>query len=326
MNTNSVEMISNNDLITIIVPVYQVNQFLSQCLDSLVNQTYKNLEIILIDDGSDDGSELICDKYAQKDSRIKVIHQSNKGLSEARNTGLEAAQGDYIAFVDSDDIVSTKYIESLYTLIIEHNADISICSYIKSQNEQTDNSKEAKIYVTNAKQMLQSWHGEHKYVETVVWNKLYRKEVFNLPDKLRFPAAKNHEDVYISHLLINRAQNIVITSQKLYTYRVRNGSITKSNITEHKIRQNIDAQLSRLSFFEDNHYNISRDLLIKGLLLHLMMYKMKLILNKNETDKLSRKQLFKEMKALYKKYYSIAKKSPNLNIKEKVMLFAGNII
>ena len=127
-----------DSLVSVIVPVYKVEKYLSKCLDSIVNQTYKNLEIILVDDGSPDNSGKICDEYAQKDSRIKVIHKENGGLSSARNAGLDIATGEYIAFADSDDSVHLDFVEKLYRAIKEENADIACCSvedFIEDKNK-----------------------------------------------------------------------------------------------------------------------------------------------------------------------------------------------
>ena len=118
-----------NDLISVIVPVYNVELYLQQCIDSILNQTYSNLEIILIDDGSTDNSSIICDINLEKDHRIKVIHKQNGGLSNARNVGVKNAQGKFVAFIDSDDYISEDYIEVLYRLICKYNADISVCRF-----------------------------------------------------------------------------------------------------------------------------------------------------------------------------------------------------
>jgi len=118
-------------LISIIVPVYKVEQYLHRCVDSILSQTYDNFELILIDDGSPDGCPAICDEYTKNDSRVHVIHQVNQGLAEVRNVGVKQAHGEYIAFIDSDDFVSPNYIETLYSGVVDYDADISICSFSK---------------------------------------------------------------------------------------------------------------------------------------------------------------------------------------------------
>ena len=164
-----------NNLISIIIPVYNVEQYLRQCLDSVVNQTYKNLEIILVDDGSTDNSGKICDEYAVKDNRIKVIHKQNGGVSSARNVGLDVATGDYIGFVDSDDYIENDMYEYLYNLARENNAEISICQvdYIKGNNISYKMLlKEDQLLTTN--QALEIF-----YTQLYIYNKLFKKNILS---------------------------------------------------------------------------------------------------------------------------------------------------
>ena len=139
MNVDNKEIKENNDLISVIVPVYNVESYLRKCLDSIVGQTYKKLEIILVDDGSTDGSGSICDEYAKEDHRIKVIHKDNDGVSSARNIGIDNVEGKYILFVDADDIVNERYVEILYIELLKHKVDIVFCGiksiYVKSGEE-----------------------------------------------------------------------------------------------------------------------------------------------------------------------------------------------
>ena len=124
------------DLITVVIPVYNVERYLRKCIDTVCNQTYRNTQIILVDDGSNDGCGIICDEAARKDKRIVVIHKSNGGLSDARNRGIDIARGKYITFIDSDDYISEDYLEYLYGILKKNNAQISICGHIKTKNEQ----------------------------------------------------------------------------------------------------------------------------------------------------------------------------------------------
>ena len=263
--------------VSIIVPVYQVKEYLDMCIQSLRAQTYRNLEIILIDDGSTDGSGQLCDQYPGEDVRIKVLHQKNKGLSGARNEGLKLATGDYIAFVDSDDAVSPYFIESLYTIIKEYHAQIAVCSYEEGDQVVWDHGSrhKGKEYCIGAGEMLIQWHGKRKKVETVVWNKLYHKSVFGGKTDI-FPEGKIHEDVYVSHLLVNNAERIAVTDRKLYFYRSRTGSIKKSSVTKERAVQNMDAQRARLEFFRKAGMKRSYRRLIIGFWLHMVMYKWKL--------------------------------------------------
>lgn len=215
-------------LISIIVPIYNVEKYLNKCIDSIINQTYKNIEIILINDGSEDNSGKICDKYAKEDSRIKVIHKKNGGLSDARNVGIDASQGDYIAFIDSDDWVDLYMIERLYNLIIQHKADIVQGDYIEVYDEDNilKNITKEEINFYNSNQMLEYLYGE-KYVKTVVvWNKLYKKELF---DQIRFPKGRLHEDEFTTYKVIHRANTIIDSNLPVYYYRQRESSIMNSD-------------------------------------------------------------------------------------------------
>lgn len=268
----------NSSLISIIVPVYQVEDYLEDCIKSLLCQTYENIEILLIDDGSPDGCGRICEEYARKDERVRAVHQKNRGLSGARNTGLRLAAGEYIAFIDSDDLISPVYIEALYGMIVRHHADIAVCDYARNLEDMAEKLSDTRQEIClNAHQMLSKWHGKRKRIETVVWNKIYQKNIFiNDTRPILFPEGKEHEDVYVSHLLVQNAGRIAITDQKLYMYQMRGGSIKNQRITEEKAVRNLEAQLARLDFFRENDMKAgSRNLLI-GLFLHYLMFSWKL--------------------------------------------------
>lgn len=214
-------------LISVIIPVYQVEPYLKHCIESVINQTYRNLEIILVDDGSVDGSGEICNQYADKDNRIKVIHQENRGLSEARNRGIDIARGEYLSFVDSDDWIDMRFIEIMYEISIEAECDIVQCNF---QNVIDDSSEEDKhkgnytIYSSRefsiATYTLLSWRC------SVAWNKLYKASLF---EGIRYPIGKIHEDEFTTYKLIWRANNIAVTNTRLYFYRQRTDSIMGSS-------------------------------------------------------------------------------------------------
>lgn len=291
-------------LVSIIVPVYQVKDYVGECVESLLRQTYTNLEILLVDDGSTDGSGAICDEHASRDDRIRVIHQENQGLSAARNTGLDQALGEYVAFVDSDDAVLPDFIETLYDMANRYQADIAACSYERGKNEGTgtqikndihvanqfrdknadgvsdrdDHSKYdgsvAEVYMT-AEQMLRQWHGRYKKWETVAWNKLYRKRILDGSDgsdAICFPFGRRHEDVLTSHLIVANAGRIVLTTKKLYLYRTREDSITSQVMTAEHRRQNLLAQRERMKFFRKRRcWRAYLNLLI-GYVMHLVWF------------------------------------------------------
>ena len=267
-------------VVSIIVPVFNVKSYVSECVGSLCRQTYTNLEILLVDDGSTDGSGEVCDEYADRDERIRVIHQANRGLSGARNMGLDDARGEYIAFVDSDDLVSTNYVETLYELLMKYEADIAACAYVKGTTEQLTDIREKVLSLDNVKEicmpsvkLLKQWHGKYKQQETVAWNKLYCREVWNGRKKIRFPESRNHEDVLISHLVVQGAKTIVLTTEILYFYRIRKGSITlQTEYDREKVWQNLRAQRERMEFFRAHRYWRAYFNLLKGYVLHVLWF------------------------------------------------------
>lgn len=240
-------------VVSVIVPIYNVENYLQKCIDSVCVQTYSHIEIILIDDGSSDNSGIICDKYLSFDSRIVVVHKKNGGLSSARNAGLDIAKGEYIAFVDADDRIHPKFIESLIKLSIQYNADISQCDYLSIM----ENSFELplnplqSIYIYNNRQAIYELcctNNSNKYV--VVWNKLYKKKLF---DNIRFPVGKIHEDEFVIHLLLWKADRIVITNQYLYYYLQRKTSIVNKSFSLRRLDA-IDAFKERLLFLKSHKF------------------------------------------------------------------------
>jgi len=221
------------DLITIIIPVYQVENYLHQCISSLLIQTYSNLEIILVDDGSKDDSGSICDFYAVQDKRITVIHKTNGGLSDARNAALNVAHGKYVTFIDSDDYVSGNYIELLYNMHIKYDADISVCKYEKlwiSFNNNKLNSKRKKYkiieYVFTVERALEEMLYQ-KLFNNESWGKLYPLEYFS---DIRYPVGKLFEDLAVTYKLVEKASKVAVSSEAAYFYLQRNDSImSKAN-------------------------------------------------------------------------------------------------
>ena len=216
---------NNKELISVIVPIYNAEMFLDKCISSILKQTYTNLEVILVDDGSKDSSLLMCENYKKKDSRIKLIHQDNMGLSAARNVGLDNMSGDYCVFVDADDEILETMIEELYNLLKEYDADISVCNYLNIYEGEDyvlkqPSTTKIDVYEDNSKysQMFE------RYVVTVVqWNKLFKKYIF---DDLRFPVGRYHEDEFVIHHELYRANRVVYTNRILYLYYRHKESIT----------------------------------------------------------------------------------------------------
>ena len=215
-----------NSLVSVIVPVFNVAPYLKEALESIINQTYRKLEIIVINDGSTDGSREICDKYAEQDSRIHVIHQENRGLSVARNTGLDQSTGEVIAFLDPDDAFCPNMIEKLLEAMIEYQADIIVCSFSlhevsgKMNKEATE---KPEYWLCDQKEALRSiYHGK---IDTAAWNRLYKKSIW---DEIRFPEGRVYEGTYTVFDIFSRADRVVITNEKLVMHRIRSGSICRT--------------------------------------------------------------------------------------------------
>lgn len=221
----------NEPLISIIVPVYKVETYLERCVTSILNQTYSNFELILIDDGSPDNCPKICDQFAEKDTRIKVIHKANGGLSDARNAGLDLAKGEYIGFVDSDDFISQNMYEKLMTSILETNADMAVCNFVYVDDkgsfiEDKNISMPVKDEELDIEAYTKRMTGEKGWYYVTAWNKLYNKALFN---EMRFPKDKQHEDEFLIHHLIYQCKCIVCIKEALYYYVQRSGSIMSQN-------------------------------------------------------------------------------------------------
>lgn len=223
------------ELISIIVPIYNVEKYLRRCIESIMNQTYKNLEIILIDDGSEDNSGKICDEYVEKDSRIKVIHKKNGGLSDARNSGLKIAEGKYVGFVDSDDYIAVDMYEYLFNLIKNNDACISICNFEKIWDNIEKKDKEIEFkqseLVLDSKEALKSIIDDKK-LKSYAWNKLYKIELFK---DIEYPKGLNMEDIATTYRLIYKSKKVVIGNEKKYYYIQREGSILNSKKSKYYI-------------------------------------------------------------------------------------------
>ena len=225
--TNAVsEQEIESPLISIIVPVYNTAEYLPQCVDSICAQTYRNIEIILVDDGSKDNSGDICDSYAEKDERIRVIHKSNGGQGEARNFGLDVCHGEYIGVVDSDDYIDSQMVETLYRASEAYEADIVCCQIARVVTEREYKIEMADIRIYNAKyEMIHAllMSGKRLSDGTGPCNKLYKRKIFA---QLRFPLGMKTEDTYIIIDIIRNASRIVELPDTLYYYRLRLGSTT----------------------------------------------------------------------------------------------------
>ena len=241
------------ELISIIVPIYNVEKYLNKCVESILKQTYDNLEIILVDDGSLDNCGNICDEYAKKDSRIIVLHKTNGGLSDARNKGINIAKGKYIGFVDSDDYIDNDMFEILYNLCKNNNADISMISYKEIENEIIINENSNytnKVFKYNNIEAIKELLKDEK-IKNYAWNKLYKKELF---DGIEYPIKMAYEDVGTTYKLFEKAKKIIWYDIPKYNYIRRGTSIVSKN-TYKNLKDFIDLSYQRYNYFENSIYS-----------------------------------------------------------------------
>lgn len=247
------EGVEGKPLISVIVSIYKVEKYLRKCVDSILAQTYTNLEIILVDDGSPDSCGKICDEYAEEDKRVRVIHQANAGSSGARNSGLDIANGEYIGFVDSDDYVAKTMYETLISAIHLYDADLAICRYI-SVNELDERLPQYDLpgnKVYNAAQVFDKFCFERMGLPYFIcpWNKLYRKELFN---NMRYVKGVYCQDLLIMPYIINKSSKIVALEDELYFYLVRKDNITNTRSMKYEIDE-VQAWLSLYNFLKDRN-------------------------------------------------------------------------
>ncbi|MBQ6787622.1 MAG: glycosyltransferase [Lachnospiraceae bacterium] len=218
------------DLISVIVPIYKVEKYLNKCVDGIINQTYTNLEIILVDDGTPDNCGAICDEYAEKDSRIKVIHKSNGGLSDARNVAIDIMQGKYVTFIDSDDYIGTEYIQCMYEALKNTDSDLAICEYAYVREDGTMINRPCnnkKVQVFNQERALYELLNMKKYSNSA-WGKLYKSEHFS---DVRYPKGRLYEDVPTTYKLFMKSAKIAFCANVQYYYLFREAAISKQKFT-----------------------------------------------------------------------------------------------
>ncbi len=231
--------VNRNDLISIIVPVYNMEQYMERCVNSIINQTYSNLEIILVDDGSTDRSPAMCDEYALKDARIKVVHKANGGLSDARNAGLKVATGAYIGYVDSDDWVELSMYQKLYEACIENDAQVAVCRYAKAYQDRIERGGNGRVTAFDRDGILKVYLSDmdEYVVYNSVWSKLFAREVV---DGVLFPVGQNSEDIIYTTKAFCKLNKAVYIDECLYNYVLdREGSIMNVNRTERMFRDEI---------------------------------------------------------------------------------------
>ena len=241
--------------ISVIVPIYNTKPYLEECIESILDQKINvPVEVLLIDDGSTDGCADLCDRYAARDARVRVIHQENQGLSAARNAGIDAAKGRYYSFIDSDDVVLPGFLQTLYDACERHDAYMSLCSVedVQENGKSCDPAyftRPTQEGVFCGKDLLNEFYTPYGTVYTVAWNKMYRAEVWKL---LHYPEGRLHEDDFVAHRLFWRCDKVVCIDKPLYHYRLRNGSICRTSIRPEAFDA-VDGLADRYRFYVENH-------------------------------------------------------------------------
>lgn len=287
-------------LISVIVPIYNVEKYLSKCVDSIINQTYKNLEIILVDDGSPDNCPKICDEYAKQDSRIKVIHKENGGLSDARNAGMKVATGEYVSFIDSDDYISDDFIETLYATMKTENSDIVECDIVKFEDGTTPviEKENCEINSFSTEKGLSLLIAENKFHQHV-WNKLYKSEIGL---KIPFAKGKLNEDEFWTYQIFGLAEKVTKINKSMYFYLQRSGSIMGNKFNIRRLDA-LEAKLERQKYIEEKFPNLKKQAKIDlfGTCIFMCQSAMKFLKGKEK----------KQAKKVIKKYAAANKLTKN---------------
>ena len=247
-------------MISIVVPVYNVAQYLPDCMNSIFAQDVADMEVILVDDGSTDNSGALCNQYAKKYGNVKVTHQKNAGLSAARNTGIEIAKGEFITFVDSDDMLAEGFISTAIELANAYQADFIAFSNVRCEADARwpmeylqNKNHEIHVYDDRVQKMRKFLIGAE--IGTTAWAKVYRRELF---ETIRYPIGKYHEDVFTTYKVVDKACRIVTTSQTGYFYRKSPNSITTSGFSEKRL-DSIEGKLQQLAFIQKNYPYLQKE-------------------------------------------------------------------
>ncbi len=295
-------------LISLIVPIYRVEDYLDKCLNSIINQTYDNLEIILVNDGSDDNSIKIAKKYAKKDKRIIIVEEENKGLSCARNLGIITSKGDYIAFVDSDDYVEKDYIETLYKGIKKYKTKIAIGGYKTIyDNGKIKNKYSNKESVIDKKEAL----NKLLYVDDIysfAWSKLYDRSLF---EETKFPRNRLFEDIATTYKLIDSVDEVCVVSYPIYNYVMREGSINTQEFSNKKMDLVISA-IEMTHYIENNYIDLTDA--CNAYLMYAHLETIKQLSNSKKNYKKERQELVYYVKKNYLEYI----KNKNVSLRNKI--------
>lgn len=297
-----------NNLVSVIVPIYKVEPYLRQCIDSIINQTYKNLEIILVDDGSPDGCPQICDEYVSKDTRIKVIHKENGGLSSARNAGLDIATGEYVAFVDSDDWIEPTMYEDLLGVMKTHQSDIVVCKY-RNYFDGCDMSESGNNTVC-------SFEGYFNFIDNLippgspilyfmVWNKLYKRDVIK---NVRFKDKQIYEDLYFDRLIFRNCKKVTYLDKTYYNYQIDRPGATASFFNDNKLAKISELEAYLVELKDSDQIDIYNKYLVFSAFSAMELYYSAMERNATEESKKTILSFF------YKCYRLLPKSHTNLRL------------
>lgn len=306
----------NLPLISVIVPVYKSEKYLDYCIESIINQTYKKIEVILVDDGSPDNCPIMCDMWAKKDSRVKVIHQQNSGSGVARNVALDNARGEMVAFVDSDDYIAPQMFEILLGLM-DNDIDIVECAYKQTWNDKVvfdTSTVQKQIYSTET---AMKEHIQDHIFQQVIWNKLYRRSVI---ENIRFPSGTRIDDEFWTYRVIANARKLSRTTCSMYAYRQQMDSIMHQSFSLERL-QAIDAKCQRLEFMRNRFPNVCSEARVNLWNTCLYMGQMSLkYINKNE-----QKEVFEMLNSVWEKYHVILTDKKNMSIMQHIWVMLSDI-
>lgn len=317
-NLHMKENLDFSKKISVVVPVFNVEPFLDKCIDSIVKQTYKNLEIILVDDGSSDNCPQICDEWARKDERIKVVHKKNGGLSDARNAGMDIATGEYMGFVDSDDWIHKDMLYMLYNNMRINSSDISVCGVEMLWT----NGTERKLLTRSGNTVLDKEDAmraiiEESWLKQPVWNKLYKTRLIK---DIKFPAGKYHEDVFWSYQAIAKAKKVSIFDSIGYYYVQHQNSIMGQPYSVKRLDA-VEAKCMRLKYIEKKFPNLTQ-LAALDLLFSCVYHGQRALecLDRNQQI-----EVFDYLQGVLKKNQLLNRKYKSLSKKQKVWMLSSKI-
>ncbi len=306
-------------LVSVIIPLYNVEKYLDKCIKSVVNQTLKDIEIILVNDGSDDNSSNICDEWEKKDSRIKVIHQENYGVSPARNVGVKTSTSQYIAFIDSDDYVDFNYLEKLYNVAKEDSADMVVCNFNRvTEKGKVINTDQCKISkgVFSGKEICKMLSSiPVTFISSCA--KIYKRNLF---ENVEYPIGKVNEDEAVAHRLIYPCDKIILIDESLYFYvKHSDDKNISSNINEYNFTDAIDALYDRMMYFT------KKDEELRKLAEKDYLYTIFIQIGRLKTySKIARTKI-EGCRKYFKKAYKTIQNNDSITIQHKVVLYSFKI-